>query len=184
MIEGDGIVLPAEALAEAKEYLRIGHDGEDALVAGLLRTAGEVCEQFTGRVLIARGFQDILSAETRWQRLARAPVRAIGAVEALPAEGGALALAPAAYAVDIDAAGEGWVRLTARGDAPRVRVGFEAGLAADWAGLAEPLRHGIVRLAAHLYAQRGGDGPDAPPAAVSALWRPWRRLSLAAAARA
>lgn len=177
MIEGDGIALPAEALAEAKGFLRIGHEGEDALVASLLRTAAELCEQFTGQVTIARAFQETLAAEARWQRLGRAPVRTIGAVEALPAGGGAAALAADAYAIDIDAAGTGWVRVTQAGGAPRVRVAFEAGMAADWAGLPEPLRHGIVRLAAHLYAARGSEAAP-PPAAVSALWRPWRRMRL------
>lgn len=180
MISGDAVVVPAEALAEAKGFLRIGHDGEDALVAALLGTAAELCEQFTGQVTIARAFEEILPAEARWQRLGRAPVRAIGAVATEAGE----ALPPAACALDIDAAGAGWVRVTDAGGARRVRVAFEAGLAADWAGLPEALRHGIVRLAAHLYAQRGGEGPEAPPAAVSALWRPWRRLSLAAARRA
>lgn len=183
MIEGDGILLPAEALAEAKAFLRIGHGGEDALVAGVLRTAAELCEQFTWQVLIVRAFQETLAPQTRWQRLGRAPVRAIGAVEALPAGGAAVPLAAAAYAVDIDAAGEGWVRVTGAGDAPLVRVSFEAGLAATYAGLPETLRHGMVRLAAHLYAQRSGEAPDTPPAAVSALWRPWRRMTLAAARR-
>jgi hypothetical protein len=41
----------------------------------------------------------------------------------------------------------------------------------------EPLRQGIVRLAAHLYAARG-EVEAVPPAAVAALWRPWRRVRL------
>lgn len=47
----------------------------------------------------------------------------------------------------------------------------------DWSALPEALRHGVIRLAAHLY--RDGDGAAAaPPAAVAALWRPWRRMRL------
>jgi uncharacterized phiE125 gp8 family phage protein len=57
----------------------------------------------------------------------------------------------------------------------RVLVRYRAGLAADWNGVPEPLRQGIVRLAAHLYGARGGtEGPA--PASVAALWRPFRRL--------
>jgi hypothetical protein len=35
-----------------------------------------------------------------------------------------------------------------------------------------------VRLTAHLYTHRSLDGGAGPPAAVTALWRPWRRLGL------
>jgi hypothetical protein len=44
---------------------------------------------------------------------------------------------------------------------------------------AHPLRQGVVRLAAHLYAERDGPELGGPPAAVTALWRPWRRMRLA-----
>ena len=55
-----------------------------------------------------------------------------------------------------------------------------AGLAADWTVLPEPLRHGMVRLAAHQHRERESSGAaSVPPAAVAALWRPWRRLRLA-----
>jgi uncharacterized phiE125 gp8 family phage protein len=108
-------------------------------------------------------------------------VRAITLVEALPAEGPALALPSGAYAIDIDANSDGWVRLTAPGPARRIRVGYEAGLAGAWADLPAALRHGILKLAAHFYTSRtaeGGRAADAPPAAVTALWRPYRRLRL------
>jgi hypothetical protein len=38
----------------------------------------------------------------------------------------------------------------------------------------------VLRLAAHFYTYRTDAGAQAePPAAVAALWRPWRRLRLA-----
>jgi len=39
-----------------------------------------------------------------------------------------------------------------------------------------PVVQGVVRLAAHLYAHR--DDEAGPPAAVAALWRPYRQLRL------
>jgi hypothetical protein len=36
----------------------------------------------------------------------------------------------------------------------------------------------VLRLVAHLFTSRDGPGGD-PPAAVTALWRPYRRLRLA-----
>jgi len=186
-----GIVMAEAAplpipIAELKAYLRIAVSDEDALLAALARGAADMCEAFTGQALIEREVAEVLAAATAWTRLGAAPVRAILGVDALAQDGTPTALGPTDYAIDIDAAGDGWVRLLAGGGAKRIRVAYRAGMAADPNGLPEALRHGIVRLAAHLYTRRDpGPGPDAgrpegagPPAAVTALWRPWRRLRL------
>jgi uncharacterized phiE125 gp8 family phage protein len=183
MIESETLALPPEAAAAAGEFLRAGGAGETALIAALTESAAELCERFTGTVLIARSFAETLRHTGTWQRLGRTPVRAISGIEALPVAGPARPLPPGAFAVDIDAQGDGWVRLTERPEESRVRVSYEAGLAADWDSLPAALRHGVIRLAAHLYSVRTADGADGrrldPPAAVAALWRPYRRLRLA-----
>jgi hypothetical protein len=56
--------------------------------------------------------------------------------------------------------------------------GFCGRALADWAAVPAPVAHGMVVLAAHLFENRGRD--DAPPAAVAALWRPYRRLGIGA----
>jgi uncharacterized phiE125 gp8 family phage protein len=178
MLRPEPITLPPAALEEAKAYLRAASGDEDALIAGTMCSAAEYCEQFTRRALIARGFEELLPASAAWQRLGAAPVLAITGVEGLPSQGSAFALAAADFAVDIDSAGEGWVRVIAPGEAKRVRIYYQAGLAADWASAPEALRRGVLRLAGHLYAHREDDGDAGPPAAVAALWRPWRRLRL------
>ena len=181
MIEGEALVLPPEAAGAAKGFLRVERADEDGLIGGLLGAAAELCEGFTGQALLARGFAETMPASRAWQRLGRTPVRAITLVEALPAQGPPQPLPIAAYAIDIDANGDGWVRLTAPGEARRIRVGYEAGVAGAWADLPAALKHGIVRLAAHFYANRVAEGTrrgDSPPAAVTALWRPYRRMRL------
>jgi uncharacterized phiE125 gp8 family phage protein len=180
MIEGEALVLPPEAVGQAKAYLRVERGDEDGLIGGLLAAAAEHCEAFTGKALLTRGFAETMPARSAWQRLARTPVRAIASVAALATDGTAQALASGDYAIDIDSRGEGWVRLTAPGAAKRVLVGYQAGLAAAWADLPAALRHGVLRLAAHFYTNRseGTPGAPAPPAAVSALWQPFRRLRL------
>lgn len=165
-------------LAELKAYLRIATSEEDALLAGLVRTAAEACEAFTGRVLIERAVEETLPASTAWTCLGAAPVRSIDRVAAGAADGVERMLASGDYALDIDSAGEGWVRLLAPIEEKRVRVGYAAGLAVEPNGVPEPLRHGMLRLAAHLYAERDSDRTVEPPAAITALWRPWRRLRL------
>lgn len=181
MIEGEVLVLPPEAAGAAKGFLRVERPDEDGLIGSLVAAAAELCEAFTGQSLILRGFSETMPASRAWQRLSRTPVRAITSVEALTAEGPAQALAAAAFAVDLDSAGDGWVRLTAPGDVRRIRVGYQAGVAAAWADLPAALSHGILRLAAHFYTSRtdeSGRERDEPPAAVAALWRPFRRLRL------
>jgi uncharacterized phiE125 gp8 family phage protein len=178
METGDGLDLGADALGEAKAYLRVIGADEDGMLAGLLGAAGAHCEAFTGKVLLARGFAETAAASGSWRRLARGPVLAITGIEGVRADGIAVALPSDAYAIDIDARGDGWFRMSGASGGTRVRVSFQAGLAANWLGLPEPLRHGVVRLAAHFYAHRDDAAGGAPPAAVTALWRPWRRLGL------
>jgi uncharacterized phiE125 gp8 family phage protein len=166
------------ALAELKAFLRVTVSDEDALLAGLARGAADLCEAFTGRALIERTAAEVLAASARWTRLGAAPVRAIEGVSALAEDGEASPLAAGVFASDIDAAGDGWVRVFDAAGAKRVLVSYRAGMAADPNGLPEALRHGIVRLAAHLYSHRDDAEQAGPPAAVTALWRPWRRLRL------
>ena len=159
------------SLAECKAFLRLSHDDEDAVIAGFIRTAMALCEAFTGQWLISRQGEARLAADGAWQRLPVLPVNAI--TEVRDAQG----VLPAAHCeVDIDAAGTGWV--CARSPSASVVAQFRAGLAPDWNGLPEPLRHGIIRLVAHLFAHRDSADAGPPPAAVAALWRPWRRMRL------
>jgi uncharacterized phiE125 gp8 family phage protein len=177
----EGVV--AAARDAAKAYLRIGTDGEDALIDTLAASALALGEAFTGTAWIARtGWQDVLPVSRAWQQLHVAPVETIAAVEGLPVAGEAFALPPEDYAIDIDADLCGWVRVVAPGDAGRIRVTFGAGAAAEWGDLPPPMAQGAVLLIAHLFEHR--DGGSAPPAAVAALWRPFRRVRLSAASHA
>ena len=177
-----GMAEPAVSLPEAQAFVRVERGEEEALLAGMVRTASALCEAFTNRVLIARAFSETLSVSGEWQRLSLSPVRSIETVEGLALDGTAVTLATAAYAIDIDASGDGWVRLIDAGSAARVRVSAMAGMASGINDVPEPLRHGIVRLVGHLFASRDGGGAGGPggepPAAVTALWRPYRRMRL------
>ncbi len=172
--EGGGPAVPLEAL---KDYLRITGGAEDGLLTRLLASASGLCEQFIGQWLIVREGREIIAASAEWRRLAASPVIAVSAVEGWSGAGEASALPVGGYAIDIDAAGDGWVRVSAPG-VRRVRVSYSAGIAAEPSALPEALGQGIVRLAADLYGTREGR-EGAPPAAVTALWRPWRRMRLA-----
>lgn len=167
----------AGARDEVKAWLRIESAEEDAVVDALVRSAIGHGEDFTGRALIARDELVMMPVSREWRRLPLTPVSAITQVTGVPAEGAAFLLPVESYAVDIDGNGDGWVRVIEPGAAGRIAVGCTVGMAADWQGLPPAIRQGAVRLAAFMFGQRDGDG-GAPPAAVSALWRPWRRMRL------
>lgn len=174
----EDLAAPAVSLTEAQAYVRVETGEEEAVLAGLVRTASAMCEQFTGRVLLARGFTETLAGCGEWRRLSPTPVRSIDVVETIAEDGSATVLAAGSYAVDIDSAGDGWVRMMPGLGTARLRVSGQAGMAADSNNVPEPIRQGIVRLTAHLFNARDGGGGD-PPAAVTALWRPYRRMRLA-----
>lgn len=152
-----GVDDRALALAAVRAELRAATIDDDALAIAFVEAALGLAEQFTGRVLIVREVVVDVRGDAGWQVLPAAPVRAIAA---------------AGFAVDIDADAVGWVK-----SAVPVRVTFSAGLASGWAGLPMPLRHGVAMLAAHLFTDRAGSAPV--PAAVSALWRPFREVRMA-----
>ena len=159
-------------LAECKAALRLERDDEDGLIAGHIRTAMALCEAFTGQWLIEREGEQRLAGDLAWQRLAVAPVVQVSGVFAGPT-----ALADG-WEAEVTADGSGWVRLT-RPPQGAVAARFRAGMAPDWNGVPEPLRAGIVRLVSHFYSHRDAADAGPPPAAVAALWRPWRRMALA-----
>ena len=172
-------VLAPTALAELKHWLGITTAHDDAPLTALLKAALDMCERFTGVMPLACGCEDALPARGGWQCLSAQPVSAITQVDAIAIDGTSTPLAAEAYAIEIDADGTGRIGLTT-GDANRIAVRFTAGLAESWDALPEALRHGILRLAAHQHREREGSGAaPLPPAAIAALWRPFRRMRLA-----
>lgn len=169
-------VEPIVTMSEAQAYVRIETGEEEALLAGLIRTASGICEAFINQVVVARDFEIDLPASGSWQRLTITPVRAMTGVAEVAVDGMTSPLPSSDYTLDVDFAGDGWVRLNA--SASRVRVTGRAGMADEENGVPEPIRQGVLRLVAHLFTSRDGGGGD-PPAAVTALWRPYRRMRLA-----
>lgn len=189
MIREEPIACGPAALADAKAFMRIDGTAEDAVLTQMIESACGVCEAFIGRMLVARGVTETVAASGAWTRLGRTPVISVASVSetigvsetvGVSESVGGVAVALVGADIDIDADGDGWVRhggtFVAAG--LRMSVTYRAGMAVDWVGVPVALRGGIVRLAAHLYAHRDarGDAGGSPPAAVAALWRPFRRV--------
>jgi uncharacterized phiE125 gp8 family phage protein len=174
---GPGSAEPLVSLAEAAAFLRLNGSGEEALLAGLIRSASGLCEAFLNQVVVARSFEEVVVASDSWTALSVMPVRSIDSLSMVEPDGTERPIAVEDYAVDVDADGRGWVRVDAA--ARRLKVWGSAGLAADVNEVPEPIRQGTLRLVAHLFTARDGGSGGEPPAAVTALWRPYRRMRLA-----
>jgi uncharacterized phiE125 gp8 family phage protein len=171
--------LPSSALAELKQWLGITTAQDDAPLLALLKAALDLCEGFTGQMSIEAECEEVLPAASGWCVLATRPVLAITALDAVAADGSRAPLDAGAYEIELDADGTGRIRLPWPGAQTRIAARFTAGLAPDWDGLPDALRHGLIRLAAHQHRERETQGAAAiPPSSVAALWRPWRRLRL------
>ncbi len=167
----------AVGLNEARGWLRLGATIDDAVVAGLIRAATNICEAFIGRWLIVRAGEEAVPLDGGTARLGVRPVVAVDAVALLRPDGGETVLDEAAYRVRIGRDGAASIVIHECGDADRAQVGFRAGMAAEANGIPEAIRQGIIRMTQHLHEARDGSGA-APPAAIAALWQPWRRLTL------
>ena len=188
LTEADGSPAPVMPVTEAVEHLRLGHgfadDGsEDALVERYLRSAMAAVERRIGQALIRRRFAVSVS---RWDRTGRLAMP-LGPVEAIVSAELDTGAGPSALSI------EGWTvepcaqrpRLSRNGGAlapiprgGRVRIVFEAGLAADWPGVPADLREAVLLLAAEFYERRGTEHVAAAgfPGPVASLLAPHMAL--------
>jgi len=172
--------MPGEApvsLNEARGWLRLGATVDDAVVAGLVRAATNICEAFIGQWLIVRAAEEILPIGEGMVRLTGRPVVGIDSVALFASDGGETPLADGDYRAAIARDGSARVTIFRPGAAERLRIAYRAGIAEGANGIPEAIRQGIVRMTQHLHDARDGTGA-APPAAIAALWQPWRRLTL------
>lgn len=162
-------------LADAKAFLRLDHDAEDALVLDLVAAARAQVETLTRRVLVAQRWRlDVaVPADGAPLMLRPRPVREVEEVR-IRRMGGALDVLYEAHWT-FDWAGE---RLTFSPSVPpgaRVEIDLAVGYG-DPDQTPESLRLAVRRLAADAFERRSGR--DGPPADVSGLVDPYRDVRL------
>lgn len=179
------IVLPAHGgeagLSELKQWLGISRNTEDALLEGLLASALDLCEAFTGQMPLQQTIEEQIPLRYGVQQFGARPVRTIILADLVDHDGSRSALGALAYSAEIAACGTATFRLIQPLDGRAVAVRMMVGIASDWASLPPALKQGMIRLAAHYYRDRDNDGQRSaapPPASVTALWRPWRLMRL------
>jgi uncharacterized phiE125 gp8 family phage protein len=174
-----GLIAPLDpsSVAELKTYLRLEGQEEDDLLSRLLKSSIGLCESFTGQKLLAERIEETVRLSTEWKQLSAVPVTAVEGLRTIDVNAALQPVPRDRWEAEISDDGSARVRLLAA-EPTRVRVSYLAGMGLTWADLPEPLRHGIVRLSAHLYTYRDASDDRGPPAVVAALWRPWRRYRL------
>ncbi|MEE4154463.1 MAG: hypothetical protein V2I27_09925 [Erythrobacter sp.] len=171
--------LSEDALEELKSWLGISRPAEDHVLTDLLRASIALCEAFIGQVPLEQVIEERLSTTAGSQCLVSRPVREVLRTETQAAENERDALDEAAFEYTFSPDGIAVLHLRKTIDASAVISRVRVGMAATWSELPAPLKQGIIRLAAYHYRDRDGANNPAPPSSVAALWRPWRRLSLA-----
>ncbi|MDO9361829.1 MAG: head-tail connector protein [Sphingopyxis sp.] len=167
---------PPVSLDEVRAWLRLGTPADDAVIERLIDAATNICEAFIGGRLIMRAAEEVLPIAFGQVRLRVCPVVGVDAVTLLAGDSETV-LQEGDYRMAIAPDGGARMTIAAPGDAKRVRVAYRAGMAGEANGVPEAIRHGIIRMTQHLYLARDGAG-IAPPAAIAALWQPWRRVTL------
>ena len=168
----------ADAVAAAAAYLRLADGEVDDVLTRVTASALALGEAYLGTAIVARSFEDVIQVGAGWRLLDARPVTAITGVTALPVGAAPYVLPIDGYAIDIDDDADGWVRIAATPGVERVAVAYVAGLAVAWDEVPPAVAQGVATLAAHLFEARASDAQ--PPAAVAALWRPFRRMRIGA----
>ncbi|CAL8981448.1 hypothetical protein RHODGE_RHODGE_04374 [Rhodoplanes serenus] len=181
------LVAPATeplSLVEAKRFLRVDHDDDDALIAALIAAARRLVETATRRALITQTWRIVRDA---WPaggriRVLPAPLRTLVAARIHDADGMPRPVPVGAFALDTAAAPGVIAAAPGTLPAPGLRV---AGIALDVtvgygdvaADVPAPLVQAVRLWLAHFYEARGVDAAAGPPPAVAALIAPYRVLA-------
>lgn len=174
-------------LVEARQHLRIDYEGEDDLLAGLIRAAREEVEAACGLALIDQSWRLALDRLPRSMTvsLRRHPVREIAAVTVYGGEGEASLVDPADYRLDAQARPARLHFLKAPPVVAAINgieIDFTAGFGEAGTDVPDLLKRAMLLLVAHWFEFRAEIGaaaqPVSYPAGYDRLIAPWRTRRL------
>jgi uncharacterized phiE125 gp8 family phage protein len=175
------------SLPEAKAFLRVAHDDDDALIAALIAAARGQIEALTRRALLLQSWRIVLD---RWPKDGRitpriGPLRTVSAARVFDSGNSAHALDVQRFVVDAardSIASPCWSLPPPGRDIAGIELDIEVGFGALASNVPEPLRQAIRLLLAHWYDNRGlaaiGGSVALLPAGVAALVAAHRLVSL------
>lgn len=193
--------------SDAKIFLRVDHSTDDSLIAALVASARQCCENYTGRALIQQGWSLYLDAwpgsrcNLWWDGLRegvvhsgpqpfvsvpRAPLISVTEIVVYDDEDQGQIWANANYFVDTASTpGRIVLRSGAVPPAPTrsangIEIKFTAGYGLAASSVPQSLIEGIRRMVAYMYEHRGDTVETALRASgAENLWQPWRLMGVA-----
>lgn len=174
------------SLDDAKRFLRVEHDDDDATIAALIAAARSHVEALTRRALMTQSWRFVRDhwPEDGRIRLRTGPLQALAAARVIDAEGNAAALDAGLFVVDRAAdtlAALPWA-LPAPGRAAGIELDVTLGFGTAAGDVPDVLRHAIRLLLAHWYENRGlvgiGQSVAMMPPTVAAMLTSFRAVSL------
>lgn len=170
------LVPPASepvTLSEAKTFLRIDSNTEDALIGDLIATARISAEEFTGHSLITQSwrlaYDDDAPIETP---LPRGPVQSITAVRSIARDGTPTTISSAIYFLN---AAKDALFFDTHVQGVRVEIDYSAGYGAA-SDIPKAIKQGMLAHIAALYDAREDSGKV--PMASAALYHPFRTIRI------
>ena len=181
------IVTPAATeaitLSEAKNFLRVDHSDDDALISALISAARQMCESYTRRILVTTTIDEYFDKfpTNRWNNLSnllylsRGPVASISSVKYVDEIGSEITISTDGYITDTISeparvqSVSGW--FAAAGVVNQVIVQYVVG--SDVSSIPKPLIQGMMLVISDLYDQRS-DRVHRLPTASEYLWNPYR----------
>ena len=170
-------------LSEVRDFLKISHQDEDALLASYIRAATGVCENFTGRKLIKQQWQ--LSLNDWREEVVTLPLSPVLSIDNIEVWDGSIfqVIDPAHYLLDNTSF---QARIlpspTYQWPDPQIEVGgikilVSAGFGDDQNTVPHDIRLGIMHWVAAAYDGHETSENQAINIAEK-LWQPYRRMAL------
>lgn len=162
------------SVADARHFLRIDGDDEDALLADIIKSARILAEEITAKALITQSWtiqyeRDV--PQRIW--LPYLPVQAIISVACYSEDEELLNTLPdSAYHLN---ARKDTLVLESAPQGPLLRVAYRAGYGDAASNVPQPIRHALLMHVAALYEQRDS---LTPPAASMSLYHCYREVRL------
>lgn len=175
------------SLTDAKNFLRVEHGDDDAIITSLVSAARNHVEALTRCALITQTWRLVLDRWPDGGRIAPriGPLRALTAVRVFDAAGEASIIDPDIFVIDAAAgvlAAPAWSLPVPGRSIAGIELDIDVGFGAAAGDVPQILRQAIRMLVAHWYENRGliaiGSSVAMMPASVNAMISSYRVLSL------
>lgn len=170
-------------LSEARDFLKISHGDEDALITSYIRAATGACESFTGRKLIKQQWQ--LTLNDWGDGVIQIPLSPILTIDRIEIWSAAAFLEIAADNYLLDSVSyqakiapqTGYQWPDPEIDVAGIKITISAGFGEGQNDIPHDIRLGILHRVAAAY--DGGELAGNPAIVIAEkLWQPYRRLAL------